>query len=160
MKKLVFLCGFMGCGKTTTGRIVADRLRLPFVDLDEYIEKSQGSKVAAIFADKGEAAFRQLESLAIKEVCANFDNAVVALGGGAIVSASNAAVINANGISIFIDVDFESCYRHIKGDESRPLAKSREALEALYNERKPIYLKHSTHTVKTIEEMLQIYDNL
>jgi shikimate kinase len=153
----IFLCGFMGCGKTTLGRLVAEKSGLPFIDSDEYIVSTQMRSVAEIFAEYGESHFRRLESEAILHICKTCTDCVTALGGGAVINPANAELINQNGISFFLDVDFETCYERIKSDPTRPLAKSRESLRRLYDERKPIYLKHCKFTIERPE---QIYDYL
>jgi len=162
MKQIIFLCGFMGCGKTTLGRMAADKLNLPFIDLDKQIEDTHKKSIAEMFSDNGENYFRMLETSAItsvSEVLSKKDGGIVALGGGAVIKPENVNIIKRFGILIFIDVEFEVCYERIKDNPARPLVKShsREQLEQLYNERKPIYLKHALHTVKTPEA---IYDYL
>jgi shikimate kinase len=144
----------MGCGKTTIGHEIADKTGRAFVDLDEHIEKSTGSSITEIFKYFGEAYFRKLETGSLKEICAVRKPRIVAIGGGAIISPENARFIYCHGTSIFIDVDFDTCYERIKDDPSRPLAaKPREELEQLYNQRRPIYLKHAKYTIKEPSEI-------
>ncbi|MCL2633296.1 MAG: shikimate kinase [Oscillospiraceae bacterium] len=145
-KKSVYLCGFMGSGKTYAGEMVAKKLNLPFIDLDKYIEQKEKRTIPEIFEESGERYFRELEVAAISRMT---DGYIIALGGGAIVSRKNAKMINEFGISIFIDTEFEACYSRIKGDATRPLAYNspKKKIEKLYNSRKIIYTNNSQHTI-------------
>lgn len=144
--KTIYLCGFMGCGKTTIGRIVAKKLGVEFYDLDEYIEEKSGMKIPEIFEKHGERYFRELESKAIGE----FENktGVVATGGGALLSEKNAQIANSCGVTVFIDTDFEVCYNRIKDDEHRPIAfnSTKEQLLERFSNRYPLYKAHSRVT--------------
>lgn len=144
--KTIYLCGFMGCGKTTIGRIVAKKLGVEFYDLDDYIEEKSGMKIPEIFEKFGEEHFRKLESEAIAE----FENktGVVATGGGALLSEKNAQIANSCGVSVFIDTDFEICYNRIKDDEHRPIAfnSTRKQLLERFENRYPLYKAHSRVT--------------
>ena len=80
------LAGFMGSGKTTVGTVVAERLGRTFVDLDEEIERRAGAAVADLFSARGEAGFRELEEEVARDVLRDGEPAVVALGGGAVLS--------------------------------------------------------------------------
>ena len=82
MHTRIFLIGFMGSGKTTHGKRLATRLDYAFVDMDRYIEEKAGATIPEIFSDKGEAAFRDMETAAIRELCQH-ENTVIATGGGA-----------------------------------------------------------------------------
>jgi shikimate kinase len=149
---LVFLSGFMGCGKTTAGKAAAEKAGVQFVDLDAEVEKTAGISVAEIFEQNGEDAFRRLESanLALVIAAASMVQTkaiVCALGGGALASKQNAELVTQHGVSIFIDSDFESCCDRIKDDKERPLATSREELEELFRERQQIYIANSHHVV-------------
>lgn len=141
--KTIYLCGFMGCGKSTIGRIVAKKLGVSFYDLDSYIEKKSEMTIAEIFEKFGEEHFRKLETEAIME----FQNkqGVVATGGGALLSETNSEIANKNGITIFIDTDFEICYDRIKDDPKRPIAfnSTKEQLLERYKKRYTIYRANS-----------------
>jgi len=166
----------MGCGKTSAGRLAADKLRMAFIDLDVYISEQAQLTIPEIFAQHGEPHFRKLETAAISEIVSGlyFGEAgsplmasLVALGGGAIINPDNAEIINSGGISIFLDVDFSTCYERIKNDPNRPLAynSERSKLEELYINRKRIYTEHSQFAVdgnanlNTIaERIIKIYN--
>lgn len=140
----VFLCGFMGCGKTTVGKLAAKKLGCGFYDSDEVIVEREGMSIPEIFAQKGEAYFRQVEVEVIKSLCDK--KAVVACGGGAMLNPESAAAAAKAGVVIFLDLDFETCYARISGDENRPIVMSstKEELEERFNSRQQVYMKHST----------------
>lgn len=145
--KSVYLCGFMGCGKTTVGRLAAKHLGLEFFDLDDYIEEKCKMKIPEIFEKYGEEHFRKLESEAIMEF--EHKKGVVATGGGALLSEKNAEIANSCGIVVFIDADFEICYDRIKDDRHRPIAynSTKEELLARFESRYPLYKAHSRISV-------------
>lgn len=140
----VFLCGFMGCGKTTVGKIAAKKLGYCFCDSDELIVEREGMSIPEIFAEKGEPYFRQVEAEVIKSLCGK--NTIVACGGGAMLNPDTAAEAAKAGAVIFIDLDFEACYERICGDENRPIVMSstKDELEERFNARYDVYMKHST----------------
>ena len=79
---IVVLLGYMGCGKSTVGQILAENLGFNFIDLDAYIEQKQQASISEIFNSKGEIFFRKIESEAVKQLCEQSDSLVLALGGG------------------------------------------------------------------------------
>jgi shikimate kinase len=116
----VFLVGFMGAGKTTVGRALAEYLEYAFLDLDQLIEERSGSSVQTIFAELGEPEFRRLEHDAIR-ACTGLSRSVIALGGGAYASEENRSLVRTMGKAIWLDCPLETCLRRIGGDKSRPL---------------------------------------
>lgn len=137
----VYLCGFMGCGKTTVGTELSKLLDMSFCDLDDYIVEKEGRSIPEIFAQSSEAYFRKAEAEAICEL----SSCVVATGGGALINDNTASFAKKNGTVVFIDVPFEICYDRIRDDENRPLAvnNTKEQLEALFLKRRGIYIKNS-----------------
>jgi shikimate kinase len=136
----VFLVGFMGAGKSTVGRIVAQRMGLPFVDLDEMVEQAAGRTVARIWADAGEAAFRAAESEALASL-ASVVPSVVACGGGVVLADANRAALRSLGRVVYLRVSAEEALARVGGGDSRPLLagggaavaqRLLEAREALY----------------------------
>jgi shikimate kinase len=133
-----YLVGFMGAGKTSVGRALAKRLDWQLVDIDELIEQRERLPVAEIFARHGEPYFRAAE----REVLAAqvpTRHAVVATGGGTFVDPVNRAVINRDGVSIWLDAPLERIVARIPADGRRPLASDRFALERLYEARRAAY---------------------
>jgi shikimate kinase len=138
----IFLIGFMGAGKTTVGRRLAERLGAPFVDLDPEIEGRVGMSVREIFATQGEAEFRRLEREALAATLAHPD-AVIATGGGTVVFEANARLIRAGGLSVFLNPAFGTIVGRIGGlgKADRPLFQDEAQALALYRERLPAYRK-------------------
>ncbi|MDE6785089.1 MAG: shikimate kinase [Ruminococcus sp.] len=140
----IFLCGFMGCGKTTIGKLASKKLGCAFFDTDELIVESQGMTIPKIFAEKGEPYFRRIEAETVKSLCGR--NAVIACGGGAMLNPDTARAAADGGEIIFLDVPFEDCYERICGDSNRPIAASstKEELRERYNARYTVYSEHAT----------------
>jgi shikimate kinase len=134
----VYLVGFMAAGKTSVGRALAKRLDWQAVDVDYLIEQRERLPVSEIFARHGEAYFRAAE----REVLAaqlNTRHVVVATGGGTFVDPQNRAVINHDGVSVWLDVPLERVIARIPADGRRPLAADRAELERLYQTRRGAY---------------------
>ncbi len=141
----VFLVGFMGAGKTSVGRLLAELLGWPFVDLDDRIEARERRKIADIFHDSGEPAFRAAETAALGALLSEIDRrpAVVALGGGAFVQPENANLLRQNGARVvFLDAELDELRRRCapKG-EQRPLFQDANGFRQLYELRRPSYLR-------------------
>ncbi|MGN1481782.1 shikimate kinase [Porcipelethomonas sp.] len=143
----IFLCGFMGCGKTTIGKTLAKLIGFGYCDMDELIVKKAGMSIPEIFETKGEAHFRSMETELIKEL-GSFKG-VVSCGGGAMLNDINGKYAAESGCVLFLDTPFETCYGRIAGDKNRPVAASRtkEQLKELYDERYPKYLKNSGYRI-------------
>ncbi len=132
------LAGFMGSGKTTLGREAAERLGRRFVDLDDEIERRAGTVIADLFATRGEAGFRELEEEVARDVLRDGEPAVVALGGGAVLSERTRADLAARAYTVLLDVEPEVAWERVAGGD-RPLAQEPEAFHALHRERQPLY---------------------
>jgi shikimate kinase len=130
----IFIVGFMGAGKTTVGRTLAQLLNYPFIDLDEVITAKAQKTVREIFAEFGEAHFRELEREAI-QACGELKSTVVALGGGAYVAEENRTILRELGKTIWLDCPLEICLSRIVSDGARPLAKSAEEMRELLDKR-------------------------
>jgi shikimate kinase len=142
----VFLCGFMGCGKTTIGKELATMLGVSYADMDEHIVKKAGKSIPQIFTENGEEYFRRLETDAVRELA--LKGGVISCGGGAMLKKENAEIANKNGVVVYIDVSFETCYSRIRNDQNRPIVvnNTKEQLEDIYNSRIPLYLENSRIT--------------
>lgn len=135
----VFLVGFMGSGKSTTGRALARRLGTLFWDLDARIETRFGLSVADVFARHGEPAFRQEEARQVRG-CGRLRSVVVATGGGTFCVDANREAMRRLGVSVFLDVPWAEVLRRLPGKQSeRPLFAAPEQAHALYLARLPFY---------------------
>lgn len=149
LPKRIFLCGFMGAGKSVIGRNLADKLERPFTDLDDKIEEKSEKTIPEIFETMGESEFRIIERRAVLEVIREFEG-IVALGGGSIQNQHMLDHIKLNGLLIFIETPVSVILDRISEDENRPLLldeqgnpKDKEQLKkdltTLYEERLPLY---------------------
>lgn len=138
----VYLCGFMGCGKSHIGRQLAVASGKSFADLDRVIVEREGMTIPEIFDKLGEPHFRELEARYIRELNGGY---VVATGGGALINDDTARFARESGLSVYINVAFETCYARIKGDKNRPLVvkNTPEQLRELYDTRAEIYRRNS-----------------
>lgn len=139
----IVLSGFMGCGKSTIGRQLAAAMNMKFVDMDRYIEKKEGMTVSEIFAEKGEAYFRALETETVRELSESRAY-VIATGGGTLMRSENVEEFHrGGGVIYFLDVPLAALQERLKNDKRRPLLQTpdrRAVVERLLNERKPQYL--------------------
>ena len=159
----VYLCGFMGCGKSHVGRMLAKRLEMKFIDLDRYIVNAEKMTIPEIFEKYGEPHFRELEAKYIRELS---NGCVVATGGGALINDETAKYARESGVTVYINTSFEECYRRIEGDTNRPLVmkNTKEQLSELYEKRSVIYRKNSmfmvngnAHDRVITEEIAKLY---
>jgi len=134
---MIFLTGFMGSGKTTVGRRLAELLGRPFIDLDEHVSTKACSTVNEIFAYAGEAVFRILEREALIDVAGKGHDTIVATGGGLPVNPVNRAIMKACGHIIYLSATFEILAERVLEDSCRPLWN--EQARSLLLERKPAY---------------------
>ncbi len=149
MKKHIYLTGFMGAGKSKIGRLLAERLALPFFDSDGLIEERSGQIIRALFETKGEAYFRQLETQVIREIAAMEYPAVVALGGGALLSETNRQSLRKSGLIIYIQSSAQAIFERVKQTDKRPLLNIKrdehheerlmQTITELLKQREPLY---------------------
>lgn len=159
----IVLIGMPSAGKTTIGRMLEERLKKPFIDLDDVIVEKAGKSIPEIFEENGEEGFRQLETeaaLELSKLCGH----VIATGGGTIKKKVNMDYLRLNGITIFIDRDVDKL---ISSDPNRPLSKSQEALKQMHSERLPLYHKYAEHVVlnnadieDTLNQVLTAYQKV
>jgi shikimate kinase len=117
----IILCGFMGTGKTTVGKLVAARLGWQFADTDQVIEARCGKPISAIFAEAGEAAFRQMERALCQEIAASWRGYVIATGGGMVLDATNRELLLRSGCLICLNLSAEHLARRLANKTDRPL---------------------------------------
>jgi shikimate kinase len=138
----IYLVGFMGSGKSTVGRSLADELGWGFADIDQDIEADERISITEIFDRLGEHEFRRLESAAVLRRVQDIRRGkpmVVALGGGAYTIESNLEMLDENGVTVWLDCQFELIRRRIERETHRPLARDPERLIQLFEQRIPVY---------------------
>jgi shikimate kinase len=150
----VFLVGFMGAGKSTVGRALGQRLNWVFEDLDDRIEHREERRIAEIFRDLGEPAFRRAEVAALKQVVGEMQGGVskiVALGGGAFAQRENVALLKTAGaLTVFLDAGVEELWERCgkqaaESASERPLLQDRKRFQRLYESRRAHYQKAALH---------------
>ena len=131
----------MGAGKTTTGRLLADRLGWPYVDTDLEIERRTGRTIPEIWRQDGEPAFRAEESRVLAEVCSVSGPSVVSVAGGAVLDLENRAVIRRSGVTVWLRADATTLAARVGTGAGRPLLESgaAAALATLTEARAPVY---------------------
>lgn len=141
MKNIV-LIGFMGSGKTRTGKLLAEKLKRTFADIDKLIEEKEKMSIQEIFRTRGEDAFRDMETRAVKEASL-LRGAVVSAGGGAVLRGENVSALKASGILVWLKASPQTVLSRVGGAKQRPLlygaADKEEAVSSLLAEREPVY---------------------
>src|SRR5262245_515253 len=147
----IVLIGMPGCGKSALGRRLAPRLALPFVDVDEEIERAAGKSIKEIFAEHGEAYFRDGERKVIARLLASGPQ-VMATGGGALLNEETRANIRRSGLSIWVKADMALLVRRVAKRSTRPLFEGRDpeaVVRALMEARYPVYEAVADVTVQS-----------
>ncbi len=146
----IYLCGYMGCGKSTVGKILAEKLSADFVDMDDAIEKFYNMTIPEIFSSFGEEGFRERET----EICrllSQRDSLIVACGGGAVLRKENVDIIKKGGKVVFLKVPEENLINRLRKDPTpRPVIQNKSDAEILeiYRQRLPKYLGAAQITVE------------
>ena len=144
---MITLTGFMGSGKTTVGKVLADFLGCPFMDLDDLVVKKAGKSIPDIFAQDGEAAFRQQEARILRQTVEKYaeSTVVLALGGGAITTPASAALLHEKTVCIYLRAALDTLLARLDGETAgRPLADA--AFAARLAARAPIY-EETAHVI-------------
>ena len=129
----------MAAGKTTIGRLLAKQLNRQFYDSDQEIEKKTGASISLIFELEGETGFRKRETAMLKQLC-QLENAVIATGGGMVLSSENRVYLKANGYIVYLMVQLKDVFIRTQHDSSRPLLNSdQQELLVRYENRQPLY---------------------
>ena len=154
----LFLVGMMGSGKTTMGRALARHLGKVFVDSDEEIIKRTGVTVPHIFDIEGEAGFRLREAAAIRDLVGR-DNMVLATGGGAVLAEENRAVLQQNGIVIYLKASVHDLCQRTRHDRNRPLLQTSDPhakLTELFQQRDPLYQQVADIVVQSGKQSVHV----
>ena len=158
----LYLVGMMGSGKTSTGRPLAERLGYGFVDADAVIEQAAGCSIPEIFERDGEAGFRALESQVLNAITQRH-SLVVATGGGVVTQQENWGLLH-SGVVIWLDVVPEQLMQRLRADSTvRPLLQTDDpdaALNALLNQRRPLYAEADLTVVINQETPLAVADGI
>jgi shikimate kinase len=149
----ILLVGMMGAGKTTTGRLLADKLGWEYLDSDVEVEKKTGLSVPALFARDGEAAFRDAEAEALRHACASTGPVVISVAGGAVLRPENRALLSASGRVVWLRARPETLAARVGDGAGRPLLDGDPAgaLRALDAVRRPLYAMVADETVDVDE---------
>lgn len=134
------LCGMMGCGKSTVAERLSELYGVQSVDTDRIIEERFGS-INAIFAERGEAYFRDIEAEITAETAKKYTNAVISLGGGCVLRSENVKNLKATGKIVYLRATPQTLIARLKGDASRPLLKGglEERVNKILAERSHVY---------------------
>lgn len=162
----IVLIGAPGSGKSTVGMALAAHLQWPFVDTDALIELKESKKITDLFVDNGEEYFRAIEFETLQEVLQE-PSAVISLGGGAPISqGAQAALLSSVSIIVFLDVSLATAAPRVGFNRDRPLllGNPRAQWQALSDQRRPIYEKVATQSIKvddmTVDEIIAIIESM
>jgi len=153
----LILIGFMGTGKTSVGRRVAQSLDFQFVDTDALIVESEGKSIQSIFEELGEAAFREIETRVLAECCLN-NQQVISTGGGVVTREVNHPILAGGGYVIWLKASPEVIYERVKRSQERPLLKTdnpQMTIKNLLESREPLYEKCADLTIVTDDLSLE-----
>ncbi len=160
LHKTIVMVGMMGAGKTAVGRMLAQRLNVPFLDSDAEIEQAANLSVPEIFSRYGEPFFRDKEAQVITRLLGS-DPCVLSTGGGAFLAEGNRSAISADGVSVWLDADLELLWSRVRHRNTRPLLQTenpKQTLSDIFNARVPIYaladLRVPAHPDYAIEDMV------
>lgn len=147
MNRPIIITGFMGAGKTTLASALGRKLDLEAIDLDQFIQQSEGRTIKQIIEQDGEPAFRDIETKNLETALASDSAQVIALGGGTWMFERNRDLISQrHGITVWLDASFELCWERIAaGGSERPLAPNQERAKALYDDRRKVYKQAALH---------------
>ncbi len=163
MKKSLALVGMMGCGKTTCGRLLAEKTGLPLVDTDEIIVQQAGCSITEIFATHGETYFRDLETAVLREACRG-DGQIITTGGGAILRRENREVLREHCTVVFLNRSPKEIFETVSM-EGRPLGQGGQTeFLRTFARRDPLYRAAAHYIIfdfaspqGTVEEILNVF---
>ncbi|MEL7562713.1 shikimate kinase [Dehalogenimonas sp. 4OHTPN] len=152
MNRNIALIGFMGSGKSTAGQRLARRLGREFIELDQLIEQRAGKTIPEIFKEMGESGFRDLEEAVIEEVSRSAKNAVIALGGGAVLRPFNVERLKTSATLVYLETEVEVLQDRLARSRKRPLLDRPDRdriIEELHEARRSLYETAAGITVRT-----------
>ena len=169
MKKNLILCGFMGSGKSTIGKLLSEKMGTRFIDTDAYIEQKEGMKISEMFEKYGEDYFRSRE----REVCeelSQLKRTVISTGGGTLLNEDNMRALKKNGVIFLLNVSSRTVLTRLKNDSTRPLLQQDDkehAVKMLLNKRIRLYNRAADYVIDAEEsprkvslKILSIYNAL
>ena len=169
MRKNIILCGFMGCGKSTVGKQLSEKMGMKFIDTDSYIEQKEGMTISKIFAEKGEDYFRSLELEVCKEL-SNLHAAVISTGGGTLLKDENVKAIKKNGVVFLLNVSSNTVLTRLKSDDTRPLLQREDkekAVKMMLSQRTPLYNRAADYVIdaeesprKVCSRIMSVYNSI
>ena len=148
----VILIGFMGCGKSSVGKALANAMGIPFVDTDGMIEEQAGRKINDIFREDGEEYFRELETSVLKQLLSAQERKVIAVGGGLPVREINREYLKRLGTVVYLLAKVETLTGRLEGDDTRPMLRGGELkkrIETLMDARGELYGEAADVRVET-----------
>jgi len=170
----IVLIGFRGTGKSTVGKLLANRLKRDYVDTDEYIERTTGKTIKDIFEEEREEGFRKTEAETIAKL-GKMDNKIIAAGGGVVLKDENVKNLKSNGFLILLEATPEIIHDRIMQDEKttqqRPSLTNKNSFDEikhLIDKRQPLYENAANYTLNTsyvscediVEEIITTIENL
>lgn len=157
MKNIV-LIGMPGCGKSTIGTILAEKLQMTFVDMDAYIEETMGTTITEIFKN-GEPYFREIEARIAKELSER-EGTIISTGGGIVKNPDNCMNLRKNGIIVYINRPVDNIAADIDAETRPLLAKDPSQLYRLYEERSHLYEKYCDYNVPNTTDLDAVVDDI
>lgn len=146
----IILIGFMGCGKTSVGIRLSYQLRRAFLDTDKLIERAQGKEISEIFAEVGEAGFRDMETQLLRDMIGTEQGKIISTGGGLPIREQNRKLLKELGTVIYLKLTPETVYERLKEDTKRPLLQCADPLQrirTLMAEREAAYAEAADMTL-------------
>ena len=158
-RKNIVLIGMTGCGKTTVGLALSYRLKMPFIDMDAWIEKKDGRPIPQIFAEDGEEAFRRLETK-MSERVAKERGTIISTGGGIVMRPENMKYLKRHALVVYINRSPEDIMQRIRLDKRPMLRGKTDMLLPMYEKRHPLYCKYADVEVKNRCNFAQGVENV
>jgi shikimate kinase len=142
-KNNIYIIGFMGAGKSTVGKILAQKLNYDFVDLDSDIEREQGTRISEIFEKQGEKYFRDAETEILRKI-SEHSNQIISTGGGIVIKDENWEIMKNSGTTVYLKASIETLFGRVKHKTTRPLLNVENPFEKareLFSSRESLYEK-------------------